>query len=213
MQITSFLIVVPTSLVLASICCQSQDEGTRRVLPMLGPETGVGADSGAGVAVALPTVPTSGMSATPALSCGGLLGPSTCDPVTAWPCDTSAGETCDYSNSAGAFRCYLLPTAVPLCGFCDRDVEYCGPGTTCGGGRCEKYCCADSDCEQGVCVRDIFQEPNVAGAGYCPDDGIAMCGPNSALVEGEAAEGGEREDDAGSGPMRGQDRADAAIGE
>jgi hypothetical protein len=118
---------------------------------------------------------------TPSLSCGGLLGISTCDPVTAWPCDVAAGETCDFSNLAGAFTCHAFATSVPLCGFCDREGEFCGPGTTCGGSRCERYCCTDDDCNSGPCLPDLFGQSALASVGYCPEDSIASCGPNPAI--------------------------------
>jgi hypothetical protein len=164
--------------VLGSAGC-SEEKGPR----MRGPESESArlAAGGAGGTAADAGVVTNG--AAPALSCGSLIATSTCDPVTAWPCDVAAGETCDYSNLAGAFRCYALPTANPVCGFCDQESAFCGPGTTCGAGRCERYCCDDSDCASGPCVRDLFGDPAVAAVGYCPEESIALCGVNPADIE------------------------------
>jgi hypothetical protein len=104
----------------------------------------------------------------PPNSCGGLLGVSVCDPVTAWPCDLAAGQTCDFSNLAGAFRCMTLPTTVPFCGMCD-----------------DKHCCADSDCERGPCVTNILGTPSLAAAGFCPGDSVAACGTDWFADAGE----------------------------
>jgi hypothetical protein len=112
----------------------------------------------------------------PVLSCGGLLGDSTCDPVTSWPCDAAADERCGYSNLSQSFRCYSFPTSVPFCGLCDRELNFCGPGTVCGVNHCERYCCQDSDCERGPCVHDIHPGPGLGGVGYCAEDSYAACG-------------------------------------
>jgi len=133
----------------------------------------------------------------PPLSCGGLLGGSTCDPVTAWPCDLGAGETCEFSNLAGAFRCSTFPTRVPFCGSCDRETQFCGPGTTCGDVFCERYCCQDSDCERGPCVLDIYGERGIEAAGFCPEDSAAVCG---STVGAQLAAAAARSADAGGAP-------------
>ena len=64
-----------------------------------------------------------------------------------------------------------------MCDFCDGATAFCGPGTTCGAARCEKYCCADSDCEgQGRCIL-ATAEPELAPAGFCEALGSFQCGP------------------------------------
>jgi hypothetical protein len=121
----------------------------------------------------------------PVLSCGGLLGDSTCDPVTAWPC--ASGETCGYSNLAGAFRCYAFPTSIPFCGLCDRVALFCGAGTGCGSNHCERYCCQDSDCERSPCIHGIHDGRDLGAVGYCPEDSYAACGSDLGDVMHPAA--------------------------
>lgn len=115
----------------------------------------------------------------PISSCGGLLGNSTCDPVTAYPCDVEAGETCDFSNMLGGFDCYEGPNDSGVCETCaEESGEFCGPGTTCNYllERCEKYCCDDSDCESGTCLRNPFMEDAIALAGVCEEAAMVVCG-------------------------------------
>jgi hypothetical protein len=172
-----FLPFVIGSATVVSVHCGNEERTGARP-PMPGPESATAGaketttNSNRPVPLPANTSPTTSM---PETSCGTLLGPSTCDPITAWPCNTEAGETCDYSNSAGAFRCYLLPTAVPLCGFCDQKAQYCAPGSTCVDDLCQRYCCADSDCGQGTCYR-TFNELYLAPVGYCGELSIALCG-------------------------------------
>jgi hypothetical protein len=166
------------SIAFVALGCDDDGDETRASPLIRGPEPMDDDTSRPSVPGILPLSPdTSAASTLPKLSCGGLLASSTCDPVTAWPCNTEVGETCEYSNSAGAFRCYLLPTAVAFCGACDRVTTFCGRGLTCVD-RCEKYCCADTDCEQGRCAPTFENQLDLAPIGLCVDLGVAVCGPD-----------------------------------
>jgi hypothetical protein len=166
----------------AALSCGSdaRTEPARSRSPVFASRVDAGPSVDAGTGSGLGPVPQN----VPPNSCGGLLGASVCDPVTAWPCDVAAGQTCDFSNLAGSFRCMTLPNTVPFCGVCD-DTLWCGPGTICGYNRCERYCCADSDCERGPCVKDILGTPSLAAAGFCPGDSVAACGTDWFADAGE----------------------------
>jgi len=77
--------------------------------------------------------------------------PKSCNPVTNEPCDTAAGEACDFSSSG--FACYPAPNDQKLCEECDQmNGPYCAGGHTClEDGGCAKYCCDDGDCGTGTC--------------------------------------------------------------
>jgi hypothetical protein len=62
-----------------------------------------------------------------------------------------------------------------FCEACDNSSLFCGATTACTFGRCEKFCCADSDCARGVCYR-TYPEPELAMIGYCIRDSIEVCG-------------------------------------
>jgi hypothetical protein len=110
----------------------------------------------------------------PLTTCGGLVGRSTCDPLSGWPCDVPAGETCEFSRSVGAFIC--RPGTAAFCEFCDRQTVFCGVGGSCGNdGWCVRYCCADSDCSVGPCQFNAVGEPMVAAIGYCYEEGRDVC--------------------------------------
>lgn len=109
------------------------------------------------------------------LSCGGLVGLSTCDPVTAWPCDTRR-ENCVYSASRSAYRCEEIPNQLPLCSPCDEVNAFCGPGLLCNSYLgCERFCCTDSDCPVGRCIPNAYLDDDVALVGYCAEETRAVC--------------------------------------
>jgi len=109
------------------------------------------------------------------LSCGGLVGGSSCDPVTAWPCDTSH-QNCGYSASAGAYVCVETPNQRRLCESCDQEDTFCGPGLLCSRRLgCTRLCCVDSDCSIGRCTLGAYNDDDVAAVGYCVEEGFAIC--------------------------------------
>jgi hypothetical protein len=123
--------------------------------------------------------------------------------VTAWPCDTTAGETCDYSNTAGAFRCYPGPNEVPFCAACNSSDAFCGPGLLCNDRLgCDRFCCQDSDCKIGRCTLNVYRDPSVAAVGHCFDELLATCGPPqdggvSANTDADAAASADASADSG----------------
>jgi hypothetical protein len=112
----------------------------------------------------------------PPSSCGGLVGPNLCDPVTGWPCAVDQGETCEFSNAAGFFGCSAAGPGG-FCDACDAKENGCGVGFTCNRIWCERYCCADSDCGSGTCSLNAYGQPNIAAIGYCGAEGIEQCFP------------------------------------
>ena len=74
-----------------------------------------------------------------------------CNPVTNEPCDTAAGEACDFAGP-NAFACYGGNEAS-LCEACDQENVFCFGTMTCDteAGLCTKYCCSDGDCGTGTC--------------------------------------------------------------
>jgi hypothetical protein len=109
------------------------------------------------------------------LSCGGLVGDSTCDPVTAWPCDTSR-ENCVYSASRGAYECAEIANQQAHCSPCDEQTLFCGPGLLCNRTLgCERFCCVDSDCPVGRCTLDAYLDDDVARVGWCEEETLAVC--------------------------------------
>jgi hypothetical protein len=112
----------------------------------------------------------------PPSSCGGLVGYSLCDPVTGWPCDVAASETCDFSGATGRFQCFPAPNTAVFCEACGFGRPACGAGFTCNlDDFCERFCCADSDCGIGRCLRDVYGKPDVAAIGYCQEESIVTC--------------------------------------
>ena len=112
----------------------------------------------------------------PPSSCGGLIGDNLCDPLTGWPCAAAAGETCDYLVTGGRFQCFPAPNTAGFCEACGFNGPGCGIGFTCNGDDwCERYCCADSDCGIGRCLRDVYGNPDVAAIGYCQEESIVTC--------------------------------------
>ena len=107
----------------------------------------------------------------------GFLGVSTCDPLTAEPCDVAMGETCDYIGDS--FVCIPGPNDAVACDECGPDVGIsCGAGTNCNvdNARCEKYCCADADCGTGFCNQGLFDGEGLESVGICTDEAEDTCG-------------------------------------
>ena len=151
---------------LSLLACEDEPDTSTEVAPI---QPGGSASRGGGAFDTTPMVPAG-------LSCGGLVGASACDPVTGWPCDTSR-ETCGYSASAGAYRCFQVPNQQPLCGGCDLVTTFCAPGLFCDEDlRCGRLCCVDSDCPIGRCIPDPYSDDDVASIGSCADESQAVCG-------------------------------------
>ena len=129
------------------------------------------------------------------LSCGGLVGRSSCDPVTAWPCDTSS-ESCGYSAPRGAYVCYPIDEPAPMCGACNlTEGLYCAPGLACDRATlvCTPYCCSDADCPRGRCQLDALNESELASTGYCFENIELSCfapDAGSDASEGSVADAG-----------------------
>ncbi|MEP7125693.1 MAG: hypothetical protein ABJE95_32485 [Byssovorax sp.] len=100
-------------------------------------------------------------------SCLSVGGAVECNPITNDPCNTAAGEACDFQGNG--YHCYPGPNDKSLC-------EACGPsngGGTCKGGStclpgpdgtCGKFCCDSTDCGKGKCDKTGMLPGNV---GYC----------------------------------------------
>ena len=100
-------------------------------------------------------------------ACISVGGAVECNPITNAPCDTAAGEACDFQGNG--YHCYAGPNDGSLC-------EACGPsnaGKTCKGGstclpgpsgNCGKLCCDNGDCGKGKCDKTDMLPGNV---GYC----------------------------------------------
>jgi hypothetical protein len=101
-------------------------------------------------------------------ACISVGGPVECNPVTNEPCNTAAGEACDF-NGASGYHCYAGPNDKALCALCgpDNGGSHCQGGSTClpgPSGNCGKFCCDDADCGQGKCDKtDMFP----GKVGYC----------------------------------------------
>jgi hypothetical protein len=93
-----------------------------------------------------------------------------CNPITAEPCDTNGGETCDWgptlANGKGGYVCYAGGGAK-VCEACDPEAvdPECDPGMTClEDASCARYCCNDGDCgANGKCDHVSTDDP-VVGA-------------------------------------------------
>lgn len=181
------LVCLTPCLTLIAVCSAHCGEDTYRTPGTTRDELRPGlADSGVSADAAAPPPPM------PDLSCGAVLEGSTCDPVTAWPCDTARGETCDYSNTAGAFRCFPGPNDVPFCGACNTSDAFCGAGLLCDifiG--CERFCCQDSDCKIGRCTPNVYGDDAFASVGHCHEELLAGCGPaDRQPLDGGSSDGG-----------------------
>jgi hypothetical protein len=89
-----------------------------------------------------------------------------CNPVTNEPCDTGAGQACDFAGP-DAFTCYDPPNDGLLCEECDQETIFCAGTMTCNTdeGLCTKYCCTDADCGTGTC--QSLGIPGAPGLGLC----------------------------------------------
>jgi hypothetical protein len=138
-------------------------------------------------------------------SCGKILGFSECDPVSGFPCDVDAGETCDFLNMLGGYSCFPAPNDAVFCGGCDAELDqFCGAGTTCNFDylRCENYCCDDSDCASGTCQRNPFgleEDDEAALVGVCAEEAEAVCTGSEGGASSGGAGGASGEDVGGSG--------------
>jgi hypothetical protein len=109
---------------------------------------------------------------------GAPSGVYTCNPVTSEPCDTAAGEACDFSDM-GQFVCFAPPNTEAQCEPCNNNGgPFCLPGFTCypPDGRqdifCRRYCCDDGDCGPTLhCHNPVMQ---FADAGATE---VGICGP------------------------------------
>ncbi len=105
---------------------------------------------------------------TPSLgACVSVGGAIECNPVTNEPCDTAAGEACDFKGNG--YHCYAGPNEVNLCAACGPSNAggHCKGGSTClpgPDGTCGKFCCDDGDCGKGKCNKTQMLP---AGVGYC----------------------------------------------
>lgn len=99
--------------------------------------------------------------------CVSLGGAIECNPITNAPCDTAAGEACDFKGAG--YHCYAGPNAKNLCEACgpSNAGAHCKGGSTClpgPDGNCGKLCCGPADCGKGTCDKTgMFP----AGVGYC----------------------------------------------
>lgn len=105
-------------------------------------------------------------------SCSVCTPKSACNPVTSAEC-TVAGEGCDLAQDQ-TYQCFGGETEA-LCAKCDYNTDlYCAPGLYCVAdstlvGLCARYCCADTDCGTGTCVKTDFP----GGPGICLTTGDA----------------------------------------
>ena len=113
-----------------------------------------------------------GASSPSAGSCIAIGGGVECNPVTNAGCDTVAGYACDVAQ--GGFTCYRPVNDTPACVACDpANGPFCVAGYTCAV-TCYKYCCDDTDCGGGTCIKsvgvqDVF--PLAPTVGVCIDGG------------------------------------------
>ncbi len=102
---------------------------------------------------------------------------SACHPLTNEGCDTAAGEACRFDATAGTVACFAGPNAVEPGKTCDQTSRFCMPGFFCGASiRCEKVCCSDADCPDGVPCAPLI---SLLGD-------IGTCGPVSVVVDAAA---------------------------
>jgi hypothetical protein len=91
-----------------------------------------------------------------------------CNPVTNAGCDPAASEACD--NIGAGFQCIAGKHEGGICDPCTS--LNCKAGSTCIPDLgCVKYCCGDTECAPGYCLR----YPGLGGLGVCsapePDGG------------------------------------------
>jgi hypothetical protein len=100
-------------------------------------------------------------------ACVAVGGAIECNPITNDPCDTAAGEACDFQGNG--YHCYPGPNDKNLCEACgpSNAGSHCKGGSTClpgPDGNCGKFCCDDGDCGKGKCDK----ADNLPGkVGYC----------------------------------------------
>lgn len=92
---------------------------------------------------------------------------SVCHPITNEGCDTAAGEACRFDALMGTLGCFPGPNTVPPGKICDQTSRFCQYGYFCGASiRCEKICCSDDDCPDGVpCTPIISLIGNIGTCG------------------------------------------------
>jgi hypothetical protein len=108
-------------------------------------------------------------------ACVTVAEPIACNPVTNEGCEEPAGSTCD-ANSEGGFSCFPPPNDVALCEACDAmNGPFCAPGSTCSGQAgttCARFCCADTDCDDGTCIK--VDDQNMPAFPAAPDLGVCL---------------------------------------
>ena len=114
------------------------------------------------VADATCVVPTPSPSAG---ACISITADNKCNPVTNAPCDTAAGEACDFGGAG--YQCYPAPNDKKLCEPCGMADGFCQGGETCDG-VCVKFCCDDTDCGVGKCDKGLMFP---GGVGECLGNG------------------------------------------
>jgi len=112
-----------------------------------------------------------------------------CNPMTNENCDTAGGEACDMGENG--FECFPAPNEVPVGGDCNNSAgPYCEAKLHCTGSKCEKWCCADSDCTGdtkciafdatmgtiGTCGKDTTGQACTT-AEECGNTGTMICDP------------------------------------
>jgi MYXO-CTERM domain-containing protein len=99
---------------------------------------------------------------------------SACHPLTNEGCDAAAGEACRFDAKAGTVACFAGANVVEPGKTCDQTSRFCMPGFFCGASiRCEKVCCSDADCPDGVPCTPLI---SLLGD-------IGTCGPVSMVVD------------------------------
>ena len=109
-------------------------------------------------------VPSPSPSAGACVTVGGAI---ECNPITNEPCNTGAGEACDFKGAG--YHCYPAPNDKNLCEACgpSNGGAHCKGGSTClpgPDGNCGKFCCGNGDCGKGTCDKTGMLP---AGVGYC----------------------------------------------
>jgi len=105
---------------------------------------------------------------------GGAVALFACNPVTSEPCNTAAGEACDFNGETASWTCFTSGNTQESCQMCNnQNGPWCVPGFTCYSGRnvCRRYCCDDGDCGPTLTCQKNIQSFIEAGA---PQIGICM---------------------------------------